>query len=49
MPGLLVRGIGPAVIFMAPPLIITQQEVSLLLQRLKDTPAETEAWLATKA
>ena len=46
---LLVREIGPDVIFMAPPLIITQQEVGLLLQRLKDTLAETEAWLAAKA
>ena len=47
--GLLVREIGPDVIFMAPPLIITQQEVGLLLQRLKDALAETAAWLATKA
>ena len=48
--GLLVREIGPDVIFMAPPLIITQQEVGLLLQRLKDTLAETESsWLAAKA
>ena len=34
---------------MAPPLIITPQEVGLLLQRLKDALAETEAWLAAKA
>ena len=47
--GLLVREIGPDVIFMAPPLIVTQQEVGLLLQRLKDALAETEAWLAAKA
>ena len=47
--GLLVRELGPDIIFMAPPLIITQQEVGLLLQRLKDTLTETEAWLAAKA
>ena len=47
--GLLVREIGPDVIFMAPPLIITQPEVGLFLQRLKDTLTETEAWRTTKA
>jgi adenosylmethionine-8-amino-7-oxononanoate aminotransferase len=34
---------------MAPPLIISPQETSVLLQRLKDALAETEAWLAAKA
>jgi 4-aminobutyrate--pyruvate transaminase len=47
--GLLVREMGPDIIFMAPPLIISPQETSVLLQRLKDALAETEAWLAAKA
>jgi adenosylmethionine-8-amino-7-oxononanoate aminotransferase len=43
--GLLVRAVGDT-LCMSPPLIITAQEIDLLIDKLKAALAETESWLA---
>ena len=43
--GLLVRAVGDT-LCMSPPLIITAQEIDLLIDKLKASLAETESWLA---
>ncbi|HEY2526072.1 MAG TPA: aminotransferase class III-fold pyridoxal phosphate-dependent enzyme, partial [Candidatus Binataceae bacterium] len=45
--GLLIRAVGDSAC-MSPPLIITAREIDLLIEKLKATLAETEAWLAAQ-